>query len=305
MERSGILLAVKKTLFAIVCFLFLQNILLANPNFPELTGRVVDKAQILTQNEETTLSSLLKKHEKETTNQIVIVTLNSLEGYDIADYGYQLGRHWQIGQNNRNNGVLLIVSMAEKKLRIEVGYGLEGALPDKTAHEIIEYILKPKFRQGNFYNGISEATNAIIKAIKGEYNPNDYGILSSTSENFFFVYFAIIFLSGIISGFIRKLKNNTVSKLFHSSMLGGFGGAFAIGFFNSLSISVVAFFIVAIIVFLTTKKVSYDKYSSTHPSYTGGYNGGFSGGSSGGGSFGGGFSGAGGSFGGGGASGGW
>ncbi len=148
----------KKTLFAIVCFIFLQNILFAAITFPELTGRVVDNANILNQQEEQTLIDILKSHEDETSNQVVIVTLNSLDGNEIADYGYQLGRHWGgIGQKDKNNGVLLIISMAEKKLRIEVGYGLEGTLPDKTAHEIIEYVLKPNFRRGEFYSGIKKS----------------------------------------------------------------------------------------------------------------------------------------------------
>lgn len=299
MKRSRILHAGKNLLFAIVCFIFLQNILFAKPDFPTLSGRVVDKAQILSQNEEKALTYLLEKHEKETSNQIVILTLKTLDSYDIADYAYQLGRHWGIGQKNKNNGVLLIVSMKEKKLRIEVGYGLEGALPDKTAHEIIEYILKPNFKKANFYKGIDEATNAIIKAIKGEYKPSDYGVLSSSSENFFFVYFAIIFLSGVVGIFVRKLKNNTISKVLHSSMLGGFGGAFAIGFFNSFSISIIVFLIIAIIVFLNTKEVLYSNSSKNTKasSKANGFGGGFSSNST--------FSGGGGSFGGGGASGGW
>ncbi|WP_072682632.1 YgcG family protein [Arcobacter sp. LA11] len=288
MKKAFLLLL---TFFAIALF--------AVPTFPELTGRVVDNAQILSVNEENNLTTILEKHENETSNQVVIVTLDSLDGYDIADYGYQLGRHWGIGQKDKNNGVLLIISMNEKKIRIEVGYGLEGALPDKTAHEIIEYILKPNFRQSDFYNGINKATKAIIKAIKGEYKPSDYGVLSSSSENWFFVYFAIIFLSGIIGGAVKKHKNNTVPKVFHSSMLGGFAGAFAIGFSNSLLISAIVFTITSIIIFLTTKKVSYKSYSKTHPSYDGGIGGGFGSSSSGG------FGGGGGGFGGGGASGGW
>lgn len=291
----------KKSFFLFTLFVVT---LFANPTFPELTGRVVDNAQILSNDEENKLASILKIHEDKTSNQIVILTLNSLDGYDIADYGYQLGRHWEIGQKDKNNGVLLIISMDEKKLRIEVGYGLEGVLPDKTAHEIIEYILKPEFRQGNFYKGINKSTNTIIKAIKGEYKPSDYGVLESSSENWFFVYFIIIFLSGLIGGIVRKYKNNTISKLFHSSMLGGFGGTFAIAFFNSFLISIIAFAITSIIIFLTTKKVSYSNSNSSSTwgsSHSGGFGGGYS--SSGG--FGGGFSGGGGSFGGGGASGGW
>ena len=296
----------KKITLAIVYFLFLQNILFAEPSFPELTGRVVDNAKILSEQEEETLSSLLQSHEKETSNQIVIVTLNSLNGYEIADYGYQLGRHWGIGQKDKNNGVLLIVSMAEKKLRIEVGYGLEGVLPDKTAHEIIEYILKPKFRQGDFYGGILDSTNNIIKAIKGEYKPSENVISSKSSEKWFFLFFGIIFVSGILLSVTKKYDNIKISKLFHSSMLGGFAGTFTMGFTNNLLFAGLAYFISAIIIYINTRKVSFDSYSNDGHSRSRGYNdfgsgrigrsGGFGGGS---------FSGGGGGFGGGGASGGW
>lgn len=289
----------KKTFFAIVYFVFLQLILFASPNFPQLSGRVVDTANILTDNEKTTLITILENHEKETSNQIVVVILNSLNGYDIADYSYQLGRHWGIGQKDKNNGVLLVVSMNERKIRIEVGYGLEGALSDKTAHEIIEYIIKPKFKQTQYFKGIEEGILAIIKAIKGEYKASEYKVISNSSENFFFVYFAIIFLSGILRSFVRKVKNKTIPKIFHSTMLAGFAGAFAIGFLNSILISIIVFIIFAILIFIFTKKVTYTDSSSS------GWGNSSSGGFSRGGSFGGGFSGGGGSFGGGGASGGW
>lgn len=291
----------KKTFFALVCFLFSLNTLFANPTFPELSGRVVDTANILSKEELSTLNSLLKKYEEQSSNQIVILTLRSLDGYDISDYSYQIGRYWEIGQKNKNNGVLLVISMNEKKLRIEVGYGLEGDLTDKISHEIIEYILKPKFREGNLYLGISEATKAIIKAIKGEYKKEDYTNISANSENWFFVYFAFTFISIILTGFIRKKESLFLNKLVHSTMSGGFAGAFAIGIFNNFIISVLAFLIFAIIVFINTKKSVYNAnstYYNSNNSNVGGY-------SSNSGSFGGGFSGGGGSFGGGGASGGW
>lgn len=291
----------KKAFFALVYFLFCINTLYGNPTFPELSGRVIDTANILSNEEISTLSTLLKKHEDESSNQIVIVTLNSLDGYDISDYSYQLGRHWQIGQKDKNNGVLLVISINEKKLRIEVGYGLEGALTDKISHEIIEYILKPKFREGNLYLGISEATKAIIKAIQGEYKKEDYTNISANSENWFFVYFAFAFISIILTGVIRKKENLFLNKLVHATMSGGFAGGFAIGIFNSFIISVIAFLTFAIIVFINTKKRVYDPNSTSYNSSQSG----FGGYSSSGRSFGGGFSGGGGSFGGGGASGGW
>lgn len=292
----------KRVFLAIVCFFFLQNIIFAQPNFPKLTGRVVDQANILTPSQKNQLSSLLKNHEEQTSNQIVIVTLKSLEGYDIADYGYQLGRFWQIGQKDKNNGVLLIISMAEKKIRIEVGYGLEGALPDKTAYEIINYKIKPNFRNQNFFQGILEGTRTIISAIKGEYTPSKSSTSKSSIKGTILLYFAIIYISAILTSFVKRYKNITLSKLFRSSMLGGFAATFAIAFLGSFIISIIAFLVTSILVFIFTKKVSFE--TITHPnSYSNsGFGGGFS---SSGGSFGGGFSGGGGSFGGGGASGGW
>lgn len=296
----------KKITLALIYFLFLQSILFAEISFPELTGRVVDNAKILSIQEEETLSSLLQNHEKETSNQIIIVTLNSLNGYDIANYSYQLGRNWGIGQKDKNNGVLLIISMAEKKLRIEVGYGLEGVLPDKTAHEIIEYILKPKFRQGDFYGGILDSTNNIINAIKGEYQPSENVISAKSSEKWFFLFFGIIFLSGILLSVTKKYDNIKISKLFHSSMLGGFAGTFTIGFTNNLIFAVLAYFISAIIIYINTKKVSFDSHSNIANSSSQRYNNYNSGRINRSRGFGrGGFSGGGGSFGGGGASGGW
>ncbi|MGB1227309.1 MAG: TPM domain-containing protein, partial [Poseidonibacter sp.] len=115
-------------------------------SFPQLSGRVVDNAQLLSKEQKENIIAVLKAHEEKTSNQIVVLTLNSLNGYDIADYSYQLGRYWQIGQKDKDNGVLLVISLQDRKLRIEVGYGLEGALTDKISHEIVEYTLKPKFK---------------------------------------------------------------------------------------------------------------------------------------------------------------
>ena len=144
---------------------------LAAPSFPPLTGRVVDTAGILSPQAEAELSAQLAAHEQATTNQVVVVTLKSLDGYDIADYGYQLGRHWGIGQKGKNNGVLLIVAPTERKLRIEVGYGLEGMLTDAVSRDIIERVIKPPFRQQRYDQGIRAGVTAILAALGGEYHP--------------------------------------------------------------------------------------------------------------------------------------
>ena len=98
--------------------------------FPALSGRVVDEAGLLSTGDRTALTNSLARLEAKTTDQLVVVTLQSLQGRPIADYGYQLGRYWGIGQKDKNNGVLLIVAASERQVRFEVGYGLEGTLTD-------------------------------------------------------------------------------------------------------------------------------------------------------------------------------
>src|ERR1700736_726173 len=106
-------------------------------SFPALTGRVVDEAGLLDAAARTALTESLAALEQKTTDQLVVVTLKSLQGTSIEDYGYQLGRRWQIGQKDKNNGVLLIVAPNERKVRIEVGYGLEGTLTDAVSRLLI------------------------------------------------------------------------------------------------------------------------------------------------------------------------
>lgn len=138
-------------------------------DFPALSGRVVDQAGLLTAAQRTTLEQQLAAEEQASSNQLVVVTLNSLEDTDIADYGYQLGRHWGIGQKGKDNGVLLIVAPHERRVRIEVGYGLEGKLTDALADAIIRNEITPAFKRGDFYGGIQAGVTAIIGVIHGEY----------------------------------------------------------------------------------------------------------------------------------------
>ena len=137
--------------------------------FPKLEGRIIDQVNLLSPAIKNDINSILKDHEKRKTNQIVVVILDSLHGYEIEDYSYQLGRYWGIGEKEKNNGVLLVISMAEKKIRIEVGYGLEGALTDKISHEIINYTIMPNFKAKQYELGVLKAVNEIILSIQGEY----------------------------------------------------------------------------------------------------------------------------------------
>ena len=134
----------------------------AAPNFPALTGRVVDDANILTPQTKSDLNDKLAALEAKTSRQLVVVTLPSLQGYDIADYGYQLGRAWGIGQKKLDNGALLIVAPNEHRVRIEVGYGLEPVLTDALSSVIEQSAILPKFRSGDYNGGVSDGVDAII-----------------------------------------------------------------------------------------------------------------------------------------------
>jgi len=137
----------------------------AQPTFPPLTGRVVDAAGILPADEKARLDQKLAALETQSHRQLVVATLPSLQGYDIADYGYQLGRAWGIGQKDTNNGALLIVAPKERKVRIEVGYGLEGVLTDGMSSLIIQQAIVPRFKAGDMAGGIEAGTDAIVQQL--------------------------------------------------------------------------------------------------------------------------------------------
>jgi uncharacterized protein len=143
----------------------------AEPEFPPLTGRVNDGAGLLSERDERELDAALARFEAETTHQIVVATVESLQGLPIEDYGYQLGRHWGIGQAGKDNGALLIVAPQEREVRIEVGYGLEGELTDARSRTIIETGILPRFRQGDFAAGIKAGVAAMIETLGGSYDP--------------------------------------------------------------------------------------------------------------------------------------
>ncbi|POA19730.1 methanol dehydrogenase, partial [Pseudomonas sp. FW300-N1A1] len=139
----------------------------AELKFPALTGRVVDNAQLIEPSVREQLSQQLQAHEQATGEQLVVVTLSDLQGTSIDDYGYQLGRYWGIGQKDKNNGALLIVARDERKLRIEVGYGLEDRLTDAQSSVIINQVITPAFKTGNFSKGISDGVSAMLVVLGG------------------------------------------------------------------------------------------------------------------------------------------
>jgi len=158
----------KKLLFSIIfifsSFIFSKVDLKPSGFFNDYTG-------ILKQSEKQDLETYLKKIEKETTNEIAVVTLISLEGRNLEEFSNELFNTWKIGKKEKNNGVLLLISIEERKIRIEVGYGLEPYLTDATCGRIIRRVMVPEFRKGNYYRGIKKAVEVIDKLTRGEKVP--------------------------------------------------------------------------------------------------------------------------------------
>jgi uncharacterized protein len=157
------------TLAAITVFALLSTAsLAATPNFPALTGRIVDQANILSAGDRTEIETTLKALDAKSSDQVVVVTVRSLEGVPIEDYGYQLGRFWKIGQAGTNNGILLIVAPSDRKVRIEVGRGLEPQMTDTMSKLIIDNAILPAFRRGDFPAGIKAGTRDIAAVLLGD-----------------------------------------------------------------------------------------------------------------------------------------
>jgi len=183
------------------------------PSFPNLAGRVTDLAKLLNDEQKATLDKQLAAHEAATSNQIVVVTVKSLEGMDIADYALKLGRKWGIGTEEKNNGVLLVVAPNERKVRIEVGYGLEGALPDSLAGTIVRGNILPSFRESDYPRGITNGVNAIEQAISGEYTPPANVAHKDRPSTTFEKFFPLIFIGfiGLSQITERRFKKPKVS----------------------------------------------------------------------------------------------
>ncbi len=141
-------------------------------SFPKLKGRINDYAGILEPAEENVLEEMFANFEKKTSSQLVLLTIKSLEGETIEDYSIRLTeqKDWKIGQKGLDNGVILLISMKERKLRIEVGYGLEGALTDLKSSYIIRKLIVPSFKKGEYYKGVLRGVTTIIGIVSKEYD---------------------------------------------------------------------------------------------------------------------------------------
>jgi uncharacterized protein len=153
--------------FALALLLCLSSLALAF-DFPQLSGRVVDQAGVMTAESRSDIEAKLKNLEDKSGIQLVVATIKSLQGSDIETYANQLFRFWKLGEAKKNDGVLLLVAPTEHKLRIEVGYGLEGTLTDALSSVIIASAIIPRFKTGDFSGGIERGVDGIISVLSGD-----------------------------------------------------------------------------------------------------------------------------------------
>lgn len=136
-------------------------------DIPYLTGRVTDNAQILSAETRRSLTETLREHEGRTGNQIVILTIPSLDGESIEEYAVNVFNTWKLGQKGKDNGILIIVVPNDRRMRIEVGYGLEETMTDSMAGRVIQHVMTPKFKNGDFNGGITDGARAVVNVLEG------------------------------------------------------------------------------------------------------------------------------------------
>lgn len=229
-----------KTFKTSLYLLTLSSMLLGSTFYPSrIDRRVNDWADLLSTGQEAQLEQALRHFERETSNQIVVATFPSLEGENLEDVSIHMFQTWQLGQAGRDNGILFTVFETDREMRIEVGYGLEGDLPDVLAARIIRELVSPWFQQGNYFYGLSEGLKAIMAATGGAYE----GILperspqSQNSGGLFSLLLPLIIILMISRGRIGPLGGFMLGSMLGSSMRGrsygsSFGGGGGFGGFS-------------------------------------------------------------------------
>lgn len=200
---------------AVVCLLIVSSSAWAQKAVPELTGRVVDLAQMIDANDEADLVARLAAHEQSTGNQIAVLTVDSLAGENLEEFSLRVARTWALGQKDRDNGVLFLVAKNDRKMRIEVGYGLEGTLTDAIASFIIRQTVAPLFRQGLFNGGIVAGTGQIIDVLESDEAAlqewKDRSAPTSSGEEpewpiyFFIALWLMIMFGGLVSNILVRM----------------------------------------------------------------------------------------------------
>ncbi|WP_428311119.1 TPM domain-containing protein [Hydrocarboniphaga sp.] len=257
---------------------------------PALRAHVTDTSGTLTQTEQQALDSKLAAFEQRKGSQLAVLIVPTLGDETIEQYGIRVAEAWKLGRKNVDDGAILLVAKNDRQLRIEVGYGLEGALPDAIAKRIISETITPYFRNGDFYTGISAGVDAMIAVVDGEPLPEPSRDRSHSSRHGEISPLGVIaVIIGVIVGFVVRFSTNRVAGAGTALIVSGVIAALLIGLAGALIYAIFAF----IFVIGGAEAVLYGMLSGG-----GRGGGGFGGG-------GGGFSGGGGGFGGGGASGRW
>ncbi|HEY4203811.1 MAG TPA: YgcG family protein [Xanthobacteraceae bacterium] len=264
---------------------------------PTLTGRVVDQTATLTPDQAASLEQKLKAFEDRKGTQIAVLIVPTTEPETIEQFSIRVAEAWKIGRKKIDDGALLVVAKNDRTLRIEVGYGLEGALTDVTSKRIIDEVIVPKFRSGDFAGGISDGVDRMISVADGEPLPppaarrqQSSGVLDNLESIIPFAFIAVLVLGGILRAVLGRLVGAIVT--------GGLVGLIAWFFVGALTVALITG-VIAFFFTLVGDSIATTGGGGGRGGWSGGSGGGFSGGS------GGGFSGGGGSFGGGGASGRW
>ncbi len=201
----------------------------AQPKIPVLNNYVNDFTGTLSTQQLRNLETELVEFQKATSTQIVVLMINSLEGYPIEMYSFDVAVKNKIGQKGKDNGILLVIAKEDRKMRIEVGYGLEGALPDAMASSIIRNEIAPYFKKGDYYSGIVSGLRAIAQAVKGEYVNDKKDDRKKKQKRYGFLYYLFIFL--IVALFSRG-RGGGLGTLLLMGSLGGFGGGRSSGGFG-------------------------------------------------------------------------
>jgi uncharacterized protein len=267
---------------------------------PPLTGRVVDLARVLPASVKESLAATLADHEAKTTNQVAVLILPSLEGEVLEEFSHRVATTWQLGVKGADNGVLLLIAMRERKIRIEVGYGLEGELTDARSAQIIRNEIVPRFRAGDFAGGVSAGVDAILRTIEGSYHPSEHTVRPQEPDRIGLVGTAV--LVGIVVGLglmgVHRLVGSLVGSGISALLAPWMAPALIAG---AITLVVLLAFSVTATSGRRRRYPAADDwlwYSSRGGGWHGGSLGGVGGGM-------GGFRGGGGNFGGGGASGNW
>jgi len=193
------------TLFSFVLMLCLVSPLAAL-EVPRLEGRVNDTAQMLSAQTKADLESLLKDFEATDSTQLVVLTIPALDGEILEEYSLKVSEAWQIGQKGVDNGALLLVARDDRKIRIEVGYGLEGSLTDLVAGRIIAGVIVPRFKESNFSQGISDGVMAMVQAVRGEYVASAETSKGNSDNDPAGLIFILIFAFSFIGRALHKKK---------------------------------------------------------------------------------------------------